>query len=244
MNVFRRLVQTLIAFGTNAYLLFPFTLDIYKGPLKAVCHPGLNCYACPAALLSCPVGAVQNFLGTLRATAPGAFPKFGALVIGYPEEIQPYPPVALTLVNNIFAFNADPTEGGATGIYLGGGVALTEHHNLYHSRESGEITAEFLTGHDPDVTRAEIEDGTWTALTGQGQSDLTSAPLFMSGWPAVNLHLQANSPAVDAGTSVGAPADDAEGRYRDAQPDLGAYERGGQEAQVWVYLPLVLKLHP
>lgn len=83
MNIFRRLVQTLVAFGTNAYLLFPFTLDIYTGPLKAVCHPGLNCYACPAALLSCPVGAIQNFIGALRATPPGSIPKMGAVVFGY-----------------------------------------------------------------------------------------------------------------------------------------------------------------
>jgi putative flippase GtrA len=66
LNLFRRLVQTLVSVGTNGYLLFPFTLDIYKGPLKAVCHPGLNCYACPGALLSCPVGAFQNFLGAIR----------------------------------------------------------------------------------------------------------------------------------------------------------------------------------
>lgn len=83
MNLFRRLVQTLVSLGTNAYLLFPFSLDIYKGPLKAVCHPGLNCYACPAALLSCPVGAVQNFLGSIRASVPGSFPKTGAVVLGY-----------------------------------------------------------------------------------------------------------------------------------------------------------------
>ncbi|MGQ9688633.1 MAG: 4Fe-4S binding protein [Desulfobaccales bacterium] len=82
MNLFRRLIQTLVALGTNGYLLFPFTLDIYKGPLKAICHPGLNCYACPAALLSCPVGALQNFLGTIRASS-GSFPKVGGIVLGY-----------------------------------------------------------------------------------------------------------------------------------------------------------------
>jgi ferredoxin-type protein NapH len=47
----RWLIQTLVAFGTNAYLLFPFGgAVIYQGPLKAVCHPGLNCYSCPGAL--------------------------------------------------------------------------------------------------------------------------------------------------------------------------------------------------
>ncbi len=148
-----------------------------------------------------------------------------AFVAGYPEEMDA-PPVMLTLVNNIFAFNADPTEGGPVGIYLGPGVTLVrEAHNLYYSRTDGEITAEFVSGRDADFARAEIADGTWASLTSQGQNDLTTDPLFVSGWSEVNLHLQAGSPAVDAGSSEGVPADDAEGRLRKAVPDIGAYER-------------------
>jgi hypothetical protein len=138
-------------------------------------------------------------------------------------------------VNNIFAFNADPTEGGPTGIYLGPGVSLVrEEHNLYWSRSDGEITAEFVSGReDPDFARAEIADGTWSASTGRGQGNITSEPLFVSGWPelalsateGVDLHLQAGSPAVNAGSAEGAPVNDIEGRPRDAQPDIGAYER-------------------
>ncbi len=79
----RWLVQTLVALGTNAYLLFPFGSVIYQGPLKAVCHPGLNCYSCPAALLSCPVGAVQNFLASVRFSVPGTLPHLGTMVVGY-----------------------------------------------------------------------------------------------------------------------------------------------------------------
>jgi hypothetical protein len=148
-----------------------------------------------------------------------------ALVVGYPEEMES-PPVMLTLVNNIFAFNADPIEGGSTGIYLGPGVTLVrEGHNLYYSRADGEITAEFARGRDADFTRAEIADGTWASYTGQSQNDVTDDPLFLSGWPEVDLHLQEPSPAVNAGSAEGGPADDAEGRPRDAQPDLGTYER-------------------
>jgi len=162
-----------------------------------------------------------------------------ALVVGYPEEIQPYPPVTLTLVNNILAFNADPLPGGSTGIYLGGGVQLTEHHNLYHSRVDGEITAEFVSGHDPDFTRVEIADGTWTSYTGQGQGDVTTDPQVVAGWPNVNLRLQASSPAVDAGSAADAPAEDVEGRPRGAAPDIGAYEYWEPTAQA--FLPLVLR---
>jgi len=148
-----------------------------------------------------------------------------AFVAGYPEELAS-PPVNLTLVNNIFAFNADPTDGGSTGIYLGPGTNLVrEDHNLYYSRADGEITAEFITGRDPDFTRGEIADGTWTAFTGQGQGDVTTDPLFASGWPSVDLYLQEHSPAVNTGSDDGAPADDVVGYPRDAHPDMGAYER-------------------
>jgi hypothetical protein len=37
--------------------------------------------------------------------------------------------------------------------------------------------------------------------------------------------LEADSPAIDAGTADGTPADDFTGRSRDARPDIGAYER-------------------
>jgi hypothetical protein len=147
-----------------------------------------------------------------------------AFVAGYPEEMDA-PPVMLTLVNNIFAFNADPTDGGPTGIYLGPGVTLVrEAHNLYYSRADGEITAEFVSGRDADFTRAEIADGTWASLTGQGRNDLATDPLFVSGWPEVNVHLRMGSPVADAGSAEGAPADDVAGHPRDAVPDIGAYE--------------------
>lgn len=46
----------------NLYLPGLIGKMIYQGPLKGVCTPGLNCYACPLALGSCPVGTIQHFL--------------------------------------------------------------------------------------------------------------------------------------------------------------------------------------
>ena len=40
--------------------------SIYQGRLKTMCTPGLNCYSCPAAIASCPVGSMQLFLGGAR----------------------------------------------------------------------------------------------------------------------------------------------------------------------------------
>jgi hypothetical protein len=42
---------------------------------------------------------------------------------------------------------------------------------------------------------------------------------------AFDAHLTPNSPAINAGTSNGAPADDFAGEARDDQPDMGAYEK-------------------
>jgi len=134
--------------------------------------------------------------------------------------------IKLTLANNLFVFNTAPgISDGPTGIYFGPGVTLDEHHNLYWSREDAEIAADFVTGHDPEFARAEIADGTWTDVTGQGAGDVTADPLLAAGWPDLDLHLAAGSPAIDAGSTDGAPTDDAEGRPRSGTPDIGAYER-------------------
>ena len=46
------------------------TGSISRSPLKNGCVPGLNCYSCPGAIASCPLGALQN------ALAEGRFPFF------------------------------------------------------------------------------------------------------------------------------------------------------------------------
>jgi hypothetical protein len=52
-----------------------------------------------------------------------------------------------------------------------------------------------------------------------------------------DAHLLEGSPAVNAGTSDGAPANDFAGRVRDAQPDIGAYE--WWQPSAWIYMPFV-----
>jgi ferredoxin len=36
--------------------------SIYQGSTKGFCVPVLNCYACPAAIFSCPLGSIQHFM--------------------------------------------------------------------------------------------------------------------------------------------------------------------------------------
>ena len=47
---------------TNANLGGFFRGKIYQGGLKQVCVPGLNCYSCPGALGSCPLGSWQSLV--------------------------------------------------------------------------------------------------------------------------------------------------------------------------------------
>lgn len=60
----RTWVQIVFAAVSNGYLYGYMTGQIYRGPLKAACMPGLNCYSCPGALGSCPIGSLQAVLGS------------------------------------------------------------------------------------------------------------------------------------------------------------------------------------
>ena len=74
-NAIRKTVQALWGLVTNAHLIGFLTGKIYQGPLKRFCVPGMNCYACPAAIMSCPIGALQAVLGQKK-------PRFAFYVLG------------------------------------------------------------------------------------------------------------------------------------------------------------------
>lgn len=56
----RQFVQIMATVLGNSYLVGFTKGQIYQGPLKKFCLPGLNCYSCPGAIGSCPLGALQN----------------------------------------------------------------------------------------------------------------------------------------------------------------------------------------
>ena len=62
----RLIAQVFFFLLQNPLLKNFFTGTIYQGGLKMVCTPGLNCYSCPAAVTSCPIGALQFFLAGVR----------------------------------------------------------------------------------------------------------------------------------------------------------------------------------
>lgn len=60
----RHKIQALWTLLTNSYLIGFFQGRIYKGKLKNLCVPGLNCYSCPGAIGTCPIGAMQAVIGS------------------------------------------------------------------------------------------------------------------------------------------------------------------------------------
>lgn len=56
----RRWVQIGSTIAGNGYLKGFKTGEIYQESLKKGCFPFLNCYSCPGALYSCPIGVIQN----------------------------------------------------------------------------------------------------------------------------------------------------------------------------------------
>lgn len=79
----RLFFQILYTIVTNGYLYGFFNGKIYKGSLKYACVPGLNCYSCPGALASCPLGALQAALNKRNFEVPfavlGFFFIFGSI---------------------------------------------------------------------------------------------------------------------------------------------------------------------
>lgn len=62
----RKIIQ-IAAFGySNTYLQNFAKGQLYKGQWKQFCNPGMNCYSCPAARLSCPIGAMQAVSGSMN----------------------------------------------------------------------------------------------------------------------------------------------------------------------------------
>ncbi|MCI8359490.1 MAG: 4Fe-4S binding protein [Lachnospiraceae bacterium] len=84
MNRIRLAVQLLFTIITNGYMYGFLNGKIYRGGLKYVCVPGLNCYSCPGALSSCPVGALQALLNQRGFRVPfsalGFFFLFGSIL--------------------------------------------------------------------------------------------------------------------------------------------------------------------
>lgn len=66
----RRWIQLYAALLYNAHLKGFIQGEIYTGPMKNLCVPGLNCYSCPGAVGACPLGSLQNALAASSVRGP------------------------------------------------------------------------------------------------------------------------------------------------------------------------------
>lgn len=83
MGKIRHAVQIGWTLITNSYVIGFLHGKIYKGPIKHICVPGLNCYSCPGAVAACPIGSLQAVMGSWKYNVSlyliGFFMMIGAL---------------------------------------------------------------------------------------------------------------------------------------------------------------------
>ena len=72
----RHIFQSFWFLLTNSFFEGFKTGKIYSGELKQLCVPGMNCYSCPGAKGSCPIGALQAVIGSPNY-------KFSYYVVGF-----------------------------------------------------------------------------------------------------------------------------------------------------------------
>lgn len=70
MKLKRKWVQLVCAVLYNFHITGFAKGVIYQGSLKSACVPGLNCYSCPGAVFSCPLGSMQTALVSSKYRFP------------------------------------------------------------------------------------------------------------------------------------------------------------------------------
>ena len=75
----KNIIQALATLTTNANLKGFFEGRIYTGNTKVACVPGLNCYSCPGAVGSCPIGSLQAVIGSKKFSI--SYYVFGIMIL-------------------------------------------------------------------------------------------------------------------------------------------------------------------
>ena len=119
--------------------------------------------------------------------------------------------------NNIFS-------GVQTAIATEGALDLPITHNLFHN-----IKVDFVESGGNNLG---ADLAFWELLAVNASDNLEGDPLLVDPVTSRDFHLQAGSPAIDAGTNPYAPTDDFDGVARPvgATVDIGPYEYGGKPA--------------
>ena len=132
------------------------------------------------------------------------------------------------------AGTSQPTGGGLRGVLrnniLRAGGCTSMRYGLLDTDTGASLR--LIESNDFDPTSAPTALYRYRAANNMSLNGINSPasrknisvdPMFVS---ATDLHLMAGSACVDAGTTVGAPALDYDGKARnDGRPDIGAFER-------------------
>lgn len=80
----RLITQAFFAALSNGYVKGFARGEIFEGKSKVLCVPGMNCYSCPGALGSCPIGSLQATLNAreyrISLYVAGLLVVFGSLL--------------------------------------------------------------------------------------------------------------------------------------------------------------------
>ena len=84
MKINRKWLQLISAVLYNFHITGFVKGTIYQGNFKSACVPGLNCYSCPGAVFSCPLGSLQTALVSSKYKFPyymlGVLLLFGVML--------------------------------------------------------------------------------------------------------------------------------------------------------------------
>ena len=79
LSLKRRYIQLIAAVLYNCNIKGFVSGSIYKGEIKGICVPGLNCYSCPGAIAACPLGSLQSGLLSSKYKVP--YYMLGTLIL-------------------------------------------------------------------------------------------------------------------------------------------------------------------
>lgn len=203
-----------------------YDLHVHDNKLHDSICDGLN-----FATVNAGGGTVEAYNNVIYHVGTGPDPGNGAadyacLLVGSSGS----PTVAVNIYNNTFydcgSRGASEGDAGAMAIF---GVPTLLRNNLVQI-VSGEAYLTNSTGGNCSSFSGSNNlwfGGSGTACNSQLGGNLNVDPLFVSA-SAANFHLQANSPAIDAGTAIATLTTDLDGngRPQGSAYDIGAYEYG------------------